>query len=127
MIECSINNLYHNDRKFYHHDRILMDFLAIFCKPKSPCDSFLPARQNGAKKKCKAKAKAGAEPSAKKQKTKAAAAEDELQLVQWQPHGAMSAVLFHKKATKMRNLLLYRSSEDCKKAYIYMYTYHVSS
>ena len=26
-----------------------MDFLAIFCKPKSPCDSFLPALQDGAK------------------------------------------------------------------------------
>ena len=88
--------------------------------------SFLHSKM-APKKQCKAKAKAkaGAEPSAKKQKTKAAAAEDELQLVQWQPHGAMSGLMFHKKATKMRNLLLYRSSEDCKKAY--MYTYHVSS
>ena len=90
--------------------------------------SFLHS-QMGPKKQCKAKAKAkaGAEPSAKKQKTKATAAEDELQLVQWQPHCAMSGLSFHKKATKMRNLLQYRCSDLCKKAYIYMYTYHVSS
>ena len=28
----------------------------------------------------------------------------------------MCSVLFHKKATKMRNLLVYRSSDQCKKA-----------
>ena len=81
------------------------------------------------KKQCKAKAKAkaGADPSAKKQKTKAAAADDELQLAVWKPNLAMSGLSFHKKATKMRNLLLYRSSDACKKAYIYINTYHVYS
>ena len=67
-----------------------------------------------AKAKGKSKAKAKAEPAAKKQKTKAASAEDETAIVPW--IGAMCAVLFHKKASKMRNLLVYRSSAHCKKA-----------
>ena len=70
--------------------------------------------------KAKAKAKAGAEPSAKRQKTKATAGEDELQLVQWQPQGGKSGLMFHKKRTKMRNLLVYTCSAKCKKVYIYI-------
>ena len=69
-----------------------------------------------AKAKAKSKAKAKAEPAAKKQKTCAASAEEETAIVPWQGHGAMCSVLFHKKATKMRNLLVYRSSDQCKKA-----------
>ena len=69
-----------------------------------------------AKAKAKSKAKAKAEPAAKKQKTCAASAEEETAIVPWQGHGAMWSVLFHKKATKMRNLLVYRSSDQCKKA-----------
>ena len=100
-----------------------------FASPRAPVTvSFLHSKM-APKKKCKAKAKAkaGADPSAKKQKTKATAAEDELQLVQWQPQGGKSGLMFHNKRTKMRKMLQYRSSAKCKKAYIYMYTYHVSS
>ena len=68
------------------------------------------------KAKAKSKAKAKAEPAAKKQKTCAASAEEETAIVPWQGHGAMCSVLFHKRATKMRNLLVYRSSDQCKKA-----------
>ena len=102
-----------------------------FASPRAPVTvSFLHskmAQKKTGNAKAKAKAKAGAEPSAKKQKTKAAAADDELQLAVWKPNLAMSGLSFHKKATKMRNLLLYRSSEACKKAYIYINTYHVYS
>ena len=70
------------------------------------------------KAKAKSKAKAKAEPAAKKQKTCAAAAsaEEETAIVPWQANGAMCSVLFHKRATKMRNLLMYRSSDKCRKA-----------
>ena len=127
MIDCFIPNLYHNDRKFYHHDRILIEFVAAFPISRPPCTVEPFPFPDGTKGQAKSKSKAKAEPAAKKQKTCAASAEEEAAMVQWQAHGAMGAVLFHKKATKMRNLLQYRFSDLCKKAYIYMYTYHVSS
>ena len=36
---------------------------------------------------------------------------------------AMGAVEFHKGITRMRNLLKYRASERCTKAYIYIYIF----
>ena len=68
-----------------------------------------------AKAKAKSKAKAKAEPAAKKQKTCAASAEEETAVVPL-VKTTMSSVWFHKQATKMRNLLVYRSSDQCKKA-----------
>ena len=68
------------------------------------------------KAKAKSKAKAKAEPAAKKQKTCAASAEEETAIVPWEANGAMSSVVFHRQATKMRNLLMYRSSSQCRKA-----------
>ena len=66
--------------------------------------------------KAKAKAKAGAQPSAKKQKTCVASAEDNTAMVLWQGNGAMAPALFHRQVNKMRSLLVYRSSHQCKKA-----------
>ena len=96
-----------------------------FASPRAPVTvSFLHSKMAP---KAKAKTKAKAKAKATVQKTKAAAADDELQLAVWKPNLAMSGLSFHKKATKMRNLLVYRSSADCKKAYIYINTYHVYS
>jgi len=69
-----------------------------------------------AKGKAKAKAKAGGQPSTKKQKTCVASANDESAMVQWRGNGAMAPWMFHRHVNKMRNLLVYRASDQCKKA-----------
>ena len=75
-----------------------------------------PKGKAKAKAKAKSKAKAKAKPAARKQKTSSASAKQETAIVPWQGNCAMSSVLFHKRTTRMRNLLSYRSSEECKKA-----------
>ena len=81
----------------------------------------MPAKCTGKK----AQAKAKSEAAAKRQKTCAKAdsvAEGaELDGAIVLGNAGMGALQFHKTTTKMRNLLKYRDSDKCSKAYIYLY------
>ena len=78
--------------------------------------------QKGKGQKQPSNAKAGG--AGKKQKTSASVQAEsvgDVAIVPWAAAAAMGAMEFHKGITKMRNLLKYRASERCTKAYIYIY------
>ena len=70
------------------------------------------------KAKSKAKAKAKSEPAQKKQKLEDA---EEAKLAMVLACHGMSSMQFHSQAKRMRQLLKYRSSEECQKAHISLY------